>query len=407
MRNWPTVSLGDVVDLLAGFPFKSARFQESPKNGVALVKGENVSQGRILWSVSKYWPEREYDEFSKYHLVPGDVVIAMDRPWVPAGLKWAFIRNDDPRALLVQRCARLRSKSGELDQQFLRFLIGGPLFERYIRPITTGVNVPHISGAQILAFKFPLPPLAIQRRIASILSAYDDLIENCERRIRVLDEMARALYREIFLADPQSERVSAQQLIDSGVLEINDGYRAKNSELGPEGLPFARAGNINAGFHFTDADLLAEENVPKAGSKVSRPGDIVFTSKGTVGRFAKVREGTPRFVYSPQLCFWRTLKPEVLSSNFLYQWMQSREFLDQVDQVKGSTDMADYVSLTNQRRMMVRVPGREALRRGEVALAPIDELIGNLTAQKENLRQTRDLLLPRLLSGQLSVEDMG
>src|SRR5689334_10528357 len=102
-------------------------------------------------------------------------------------------------------------------------------------------------------------------------------------------------------------------LMKSGVLEIGDGYRAENSELADNGLPFARAGNINNGFLFDDAELLCEESVKKAGNKISRPGDIVFTSKGTVGRFAFVRPNTQKFVYAPQLCYWRVLDLEMIA----------------------------------------------------------------------------------------------
>ena len=85
-------------------------------------------------------------------------------------------------------------------------------------------------------------------------------------------------------------------LITRGVLLIGDGYRAKNSELSVVGLPFARVSNINDGFRFDDADHFPESDLAKVGEKVSRAGDIVFTSKGTVGRFALVHEETPRFV---------------------------------------------------------------------------------------------------------------
>ena len=192
MARWPRVRLADCVSLLAGFPFKSQQFTHKPDD-VPLVKGENVSQGRILWDVSKRWLASDWEKMEKFHLVPGDVVVAMDRPWVPAGLKWAYIREGDPKALLVQRCARLRSSSGGVDQRFLRFVIGGPGFANYVIPITTGVNVPHISGQQILDFAFTLPPLPVQRRIVGILSAYDELVENSERRIRILEKMARTL----------------------------------------------------------------------------------------------------------------------------------------------------------------------------------------------------------------------
>lgn len=168
-------------------------------------------------------------------------------------------------------------------------------------------------------------------------------------------------------------------LISDGKLVIGDGYRAKNSELGRSGLPFARAGNIDGGFHFDDADRFPEEDLGKVGEKISQPGDVVFTSKGTVGRLAFVRETTPRFVYAPQICFWRTLDPNLLDGRWLYYWMWGREFRQQISSVKGQTDMADYVSLGDQRRM-------------EISLPPIDEqhaIAGVLGALDDKIEQNR------------------
>src|SRR4051794_21103830 len=98
-------------------------------------------------------------------------------------------------------------------------------------------------------------------------------------------------------ADWKQYRVA--DLIAERKLFIGDGYRAKNDELDSSGIPFARAGNINNGFRFEGADHFPEENLPRAGNKISESGDVVFTSKGTVGRFAFVREHTQRFIYSP------------------------------------------------------------------------------------------------------------
>ena len=168
-------------------------------------------------------------------------------------------------------------------------------------------------------------------------------------------------------------------LIADGKLSIGDGYRAKNSELGSFGLPFARVGNIDRGFNFEDADRFPEADLGKVGGKISQPGDVVFTSKGTIGRLALVRETTPRFVYAPQICFWRTLDPTLLDGRWLYYWMFGKDFRQQVSAVKGQTDMADYVSLGDQRRMEVRLP-------------PIDEqhaIVGVLGALDDKIEQNR------------------
>jgi type I restriction enzyme, S subunit len=166
-----------------------------------------------------------------------------------------------------------------------------------------------------------------------------------------------------------------EQLIAEGLLTVGDGYRAKNSELGSDGLPFARASNINEGFHFDDADRFPEGNLDRAGEKISCPGDVVFTSKGTVGRFAFVRPEIEQFVYSPQLCYWRSLAPQIIDSRFLFYWMHGREFWLQVNGVKGQTDMADYVSLRDQRRMFITLPKIDEQKAIAAVLSAFDDKI--------------------------------
>ena len=168
---------------------------------------------------------------------------------------------------------------------------------------------------------------------------------------------------------------AVRDLIDSGALEIGDGYRAKNSELSNSGLPFARAGNIKGGFHFDDADCFPTENLHRVRNKASIPGDVVFTSKGTVGRFAFVRENTPRFVYSPQLCFWRSLDAELIDPRFLYCWMSGPEFFRQFKEVSGQTDMAEFVSLRDQRDMRITLPPVREQRAIARVLGALDDKI--------------------------------
>ena len=151
-------------------------------------------------------------------------------------------------------------------------------------------------------------------------------------------------------------RRDVHDLIRNSNLAVGDGYRAKNNELADSGLPFARAGNIADGFRFSGADRFPEDRVHRVGDKVSRTGDVVFTSKGTVGRFAFVRRDTEPFVYSPQLCFWRSLDSEVIDPHFLFCWIRGPEFFRQFKGVAGQTDMAEYVSLTDQRRMFITLP---------------------------------------------------
>jgi type I restriction enzyme, S subunit len=190
---------------------------------------------------------------------------------------------------------------------------------------------------------------------------------------------------------PRIETTTAK-LIDAGVLKIGDGYRAKNDELVAEGIPFARAGNINNGFLFSEADHLPSSYITIVGDKLSQTGDTVFTSKGTVGRFAFVESATNRFIYSPQLCFWRSLKPDELAPRYLYYWMHGREFLAQVDGTKGQTDMADYVNLADQRKMDITLPPMMEQRAIAAALTSLDNKINLLHRQNNTLEVMAETL---------------
>ena len=98
--SWSWTKIGDCAELISGAAFKSNQFTVN-SDDVPLVKGENVQQGFIDWGIAKRWPKPDMPSYERFLLAPNDIVVAMDRPWVPAGLKWAFIADSDPQALLV------------------------------------------------------------------------------------------------------------------------------------------------------------------------------------------------------------------------------------------------------------------------------------------------------------------
>ena len=404
--EWREVRLGDLVDLLTGYPFQSKSYVEdafAPR----LLRGDNVGPGSLRWEGVKRWPEQMAVDLNQYWLREGDVVLAMDRPWIEAGLKYASVRRSDLPSLLVQRVARLRGTT-DLETSFLRYLIGSSAFTKHILGVQTGTTVPHISPSQIKSFLFRLPPVQVQRAIAHILGTLDDKIDLLCRMNQTLEETARMLFKSWFVRSlgANAKHLPIQTLLDAGMLQIGDGYRAKNSEMASEGIPFARAGNVNNGFRFDDEDLLGEDAIRSARDKLSQAWDVVFTSKVTVGRFAVVYPTTRRFVYSPQLCFWRSLDHERLNPMFLLCWMRSSAFIDQVATVSGQTDMALYVNLRDQRRMRIALPTPAAQREFGHTVRAIVERVEINENQMATLAETRDTLLPKLLSGALRIPDV-
>jgi type I restriction enzyme, S subunit len=171
------VCIGDVADILVGFPFKSSEFT-SDQAATALVRGDNIGQGFLKDGDFKRWKHTPDDSLETYELRAGDIVLAMDRPWIPTALKWARISERTLPALLVQRVARLRSDAKVLDQRFLGCIISSPAFTSYVLQSQTGNTVPHISGGQIEAFPFSLPTLPEQIRITAALDKFDALMND-------------------------------------------------------------------------------------------------------------------------------------------------------------------------------------------------------------------------------------
>ncbi len=388
----PIVSLNDCVDLLAGFAFKSQYFTDKDDD-IPLVKGENVSQGHILWGISKRWPVSEWESLAKYQLRAGDVVVAMDRPWVPAGLKWAYIRGDHPKSLLVQRCARLRSKSSKLDQDFLRFVIGGQGFESYVKPITTGVNVPHISGKQILDYKFPLPPLAVQQRIASILAAYDELIENSQRRIKILEAMARGLYREWFVhfRFPGHEN---HPRVASALGEIPEGWEVK---------PLFDLTKVNYGKNLSTKKLANDGAYPVYGAAkiIGRYTEYTLEHRtlicGCRGSVGEMQISQPQCYVTNNSFTFDPTHPD----NFfwLFHMLKERGLRDVVGGAAQPQITLDGISSVD-----LITPPLQLRTHFQQTVQAMFKQSWLLDSQIQNLRHTRDLLLPRLLSGQINVE---
>lgn len=173
------------------------------------------------------------------------------------------------------------------------------------------------------------------------------------------------------------------ELINQGVLEIGDGYRAKNDELGGHGLIFLRAGHVrDTHIDFEGVDHFKVTDKSKFKGKLARLGDVVVTTKGnSTGRIAFVSQGMPEFVYSPHLSFWRSRNESVLCQGFLRAWSRGEEFNSQLQAMSRSTDMAPYLSLGDQKRLRITLPAVEQQR-------AVSKLLDRLEDRITLLRET-------------------
>lgn len=420
--QWTATTLGAEVDLLTGFPFKSERYTDAA-DGIRLVRGDNIVQGVMRWDGVKKWPAMESAQYGMFQLREGDVVLAMDRPWIEAGLKYAAISKYDLPCLLVQRTTRLRG-GPKLDNGFLRYLIGSQEFTQHIHAITTGTAVPHVSGGQIKEFAFSLPPLAEQKAIAAVLGALDDKIELNRRMNATLEGMARALFQSWFIDfDPVRAKLDGHKLLALDPA-TNALFPASFDEtkLGyiPHGWTAGNFGEIISAerkrIGVSDAVVLSAV----ASSQLVR-SDEHFNKQvysKSISNYLKVRHWN--FAYNPSRInigsigmlkenIVGAVSPvyEVFNPKTAYHWFVERA-LAQLDtkgwiQTLCSGSVRQSLKLRDLESIPLVIPPLPIVQAFNKAWEPWYQLIQASERESHTLVALRDTLLPKLLSGEVSV----
>lgn len=251
-ESWKHTELGAHIDLLTGYPFKSAEYTTDGQ-GIRLLRGDNVGQGSVRWDDACHWPEARIKGLERYQLQEGDLVVALDRTWVKAGLKAAAIQKSDLPCLLVQRVARIRGTE-MLDQGFLAALVNSHRFIEMVKSCKTETAVPHISPNDIRDFVIELPPLPEQRGIANALHTWDTAIQKTEQLIEAQELRLAWTLRRLYEPKPHWTHSSlgavlapTKRLHGNGSYDIGSvgkrGIRLR-SEIYSKNLSANYAGNI-------------------------------------------------------------------------------------------------------------------------------------------------------------------
>lgn len=427
MSNRRTVNLGDEIDLLMGFPFESKRYS-TKTDDVKLLRGDNIAQGNLRWDDVKRWPKTEIENYQSYQLQADDVVLAMDRPWIYAGLKFSAISKSDLPCLQVQRTARMRGGSN-LDNRYLKYVIGSPWFSKYIQKITTGSLVPHISSRQIKEFSFHLPPLTEQQKIAGVLSAIDTKIELNNRINAELEAMAKTLYDYWFVqfdfpdANGKPYKTSGGKMVYNAELkrDVPEGWSDGTLEdLGQivggstptttetdnfckEGFPWITpndlSGNQGKKFITRGGIDVSEIGIKSASLKKYPKGTVLLSSRAPVGYMAIARnelttnQGFKSFIpnkgYSSAFIFY-TVR---LSLKVIIQYASGSTFKE----VSGGV----------LKTVKILLPPEHLSKKYTESVSAIFARQDNLEQENKKLEAIRDWLLPMLMNGQVTVKNSG
>ena len=380
--SWREITLGDEIEIKHGFAFKSQYYADSGRY-VLLTPGNCFERGglRLKGNREKYYIGAIPDEFV---LSTGDLIVVMtDLVSTAPILGGAFLIPEDDKFLHNQRLGLVRFKSDNLDKRFLYFLLNTQSYRGQVRGSASGATVRHTAPKRIYQCKVRIPAKATQTRIADILSAYDDLIENNRRRIALLEQAARELYREWFvrLRFPGHEHA---KIVDG----VPKGW--KRTALGNIGqLKYGKA---------LKADDRIEGEFSVYGSSgivgthdeahVEGPG-IIVGRKGNVG---SVYWSDESFCAIDTVYFF---EPSAVTL-YVYYALQNVDFINTDVAVPGLNR-----NLAHSRKVLM--PSEQARDAFDVVVAPLHKQISLLRKENESLVRARDLLLPRLMSGEVAV----
>lgn len=173
-----------------------------------------------------------------------------------------------------------------------------------------------------------------------------------------------------------SETLTLGQLENAERLQFGDGYRTKKAELSDTGFRIIRVADVQDNSIKLDSpDFVRFDFGLQIGQKRAVPGDVLLTTKGTVGRVAIVPELRDDAVYSPQLCWFRVSDNETILSRFLSYWFQSQQFTSQSSYLQSNTDMAPYISLSDLRKIEISLPPLPEQRAIAEVLGALDDKI--------------------------------
>lgn len=259
-----------------------------------------------------------------------------------------------------------------------------------------------------------LPPLEVQRRSASILSAYEELIENNNRRIKVLEEMVRALYREWFInfrfpayskanfSDSPHGRIpsvwSWRTLAE--IASVNECSINRKSE--PEQINYVDISSVSSG-RIEKSEPYLYVNAPGRARRIVRDGDTIWSMvRPNLRAFAMIVNPMENLIVSTGFA---VITPKQVPPSFIYLATTTEEFIKYlVNRARGAAYPAVNASDFNEARLLVPEPA--CLSRFEQVAAPAFEMIDRLQRKIANLRQTCVLLLPKLMSGEIDVSSL-
>ena len=385
--------LKDVCEFIIDCPHSTAKNQG---NGYPLIRTPNIGKGRFnLDGVHRV----SEDVYKKRNLraTPQDNDLIFARE-APAG-NVAIIKNGQ-KFCLGQRTVLIRPNPKYVSPDFLNYFLLAPPQQYGLLGNANGATVAHVNLPTIRELKITLPPIETQSRIADILSAYDDLIENNQKQIKLLEEAAQRLYKEWFV-DLRFPGYEQTKIIDgvpegwknnilSDIADISMGQSPKSEFYNDkkDGLPFHQ-GVGSYGNRFVIDNVYTTSY-----TRIAEPDSILFSVRAPVGRLNRTKN---RIVIGRGLS---AINHKKGCQGYLFYLLKNKFFKDNI---LGNGSIFASISKDELANQKLIIPTDSLVERFNSQVKSIDDKIDILDSQNELLKETRDRLLPKLMSGEIEV----
>jgi type I restriction enzyme S subunit len=380
------------------------------ESGIPFLRSQNISPFRLDESNLKFINQDFHKKLKKSALSPGDVlVVRTGYPGTACVL---------PRRITVANCADLviiRPSEG-IDSYYLCCLFNSVWGRGKVAGNLVGVAQQHFNIGAAREMEISLPPISTQRRAADLLSAYDDLMENNSHRIKILEEMALMIYREWFVnfRFPGYEKVKMVEseigLIPGGwkVVELAALYKTgsggtpsrKVEEYFGGSIPWVKTRELSDGFIIDTEEKITESGLKYSSAKLFPRRTVLMAMYGaTIGKLGMLTSAAT----CNQACCAMSENVEPFGAEYLFLTLKHKR-----DDIIGLRMGAAQQNISQEVIRSIRIlrPREEAISSfNQLAGAIFDEL-RVLTQKNINLRKTRDLLLPKLISGEISAEHL-
>lgn len=404
--------------------------------GVPVVRVTDIKKETVDLSECKFLPKSSVAKYAKHLLQTGDLVVCTvgSHPTQPGSVvgRAAVIPESAHGALLNQNAVCIRSSAPEVDQDWLGYLGRSRKFHDYIVSRARGsANQVRMAIGLLKEMPVDVPPHPAQKRIAGILLAYDDLIENNTRRIKILEKMTQAVYREWFVhfRFPGHEKATR---VDSPIGKIPKRWEVKplaalilehiGGGWGKEAYDkdYREPAWVIRGTDVPSVRACDVATVPRRyhtpsnlRSRKLEAGEIVFEvsggSKGQpVGRTLLITPELMSTFNGDVICasFCKRIQPDAdgYGSELLYLSFVEAYTSGEIEEFQvQSTGISNFKWTEYISKTCRAVPPPHLRLRFRDLVAPMFKQIATLGLQVQNLRRTRDLLLPKLISGEIDI----